>query len=312
MHIAILGGTSQIAKDLARSLSVSGENYLSIYARRPAVVQEWLLDVPNTQFKVLKFEAFTNIKNKFDAIINFVGAGNPARVLSLGSDILRITNEFDQLALNYIKTNPDCRYIFASSGAVFGSDFSKPVNAESLAALNINNLGDSNWYGIAKLYAECLHRSLKENSIVDIRFFNYFSGTQDLYDRFLVTDALRAAKYGVKFKTSPENIKRDYMGPEQVAELILRILNSDAVNVAIDACTKQPVDKFQMLNAMRKNFGLNYEVESKLNILNSTGLKNNYFSENKNAKELFGYDPQKTALEIIVEQAEDCLSRYKM
>lgn len=304
MHIAILGGSSQIAKDLARSLGFQGVHFLSIYARRPEVVRSWLHGSDAERYHVAGFEEFARTKIKFDAVINFVGAGNPARVMHIGAGIYSITNEFDHLALGYIKSNPGCRYIFASSGAVYGSDFSVPVNAASQAVVPINNLTASSWYGTAKLYAECQHRALSNYSIVDIRFFNYFSGTQNLNDRFLVTDVLRAAREGVKFITSSENIVRDYMGPEEVFYLIDSILGSDPVNMSIDGYTKHPVSKFQMLDAMSEKFGLVYEVDDSTMLLNATGSKSNYFSENRLARDAFGYTPKRTALEVILQEAE--------
>jgi nucleoside-diphosphate-sugar epimerase len=304
MHIAILGGSSQIAKDLAKSLGVQGRHSLSIYARRPAVVRDWLHGSAGEHFSVAAFEEFAQTKIKFDAVINFVGAGNPARVMSMGADIYGITSEFDQLALDYITRNPGCQYIFASSGAVYGSDFSVPVNAASHAIVPINNLPPSGWYGIAKLYAECRHRALINYPIVDVRFFNYFSSTQDINDRFLVTDALRAAKDGVKFRTSPENIVRDYMGPQEVLALIGSILSAGPANMAIDGYTKHSVSKFQMLDALREKFGLMYEIDDGAMLLNATGSKNNYFSENRLAHDAFGYMPQRTALEVVLQEAE--------
>lgn len=304
MRIAILGGTSQIAKDLARSFSAHGEYFLSIYARQPAVVRDWLRGGAGSQFHVETFDEFAQTKNKFDAVINFVGAGNPARVMSLGTEIFSITSEFDQLALDYIKKNPECRYIFASSGAVYGTDFSKPANTESCAAVQINNLPASSWYSVAKLYAECRHRALSDYSIVDIRFFNYFSSTQNINDRFLVTDALRAARDGEKFKTSSENIVRDYMGPEEVFALVCCILNEKPANIAVDAYTKKALDKFQMLDAMNEKYGLMYEVDSATEFINATGSKKNYFSENHLAHSAFAYLPRRTALEIVLQQSE--------
>lgn len=304
MHIAILGGTSQIAKDLARSFSAHSQYSLSIYARQPAVVRDWLRGSTGAHFHVETFDEFAQTKNKFDAVINFVGAGNPARVMSLGAEIFSITSEFDQLALDYIKKNPGCRYIFASSGAVYGTDFSKPVNTESCASIQINNLPASSWYGVAKLYAECRHRALSDHSIVDIRFFNYFSSTQNINDRFLVTDALRAARDGERFKTSSENIVRDYMGPEEVLALVCSILNGKPANIAVDTYTKKALDKFQMLDAISKKYGLIYEVDAATEFINATGSKKKYFSENHLAHSAFGYSPRRTALEIVLQQAE--------
>jgi nucleoside-diphosphate-sugar epimerase len=307
MNIAILGATSQIAKDLVLSLSEQGVHTLTLYARRPEVVKRWLAGVGLAErYSADGFDAFGTFEH-FDAIINFVGVGNPAQAVAMGTSIFDVTLFYDQMVLNYLKAHTDCRYIFASSGAVYGGDFSKPVTSASHAVVPINNLPTSSWYGVAKLYAECRHRALSNHPIVDVRFFNYFSSTQDINDRFLVTDALRAVKEGVKFKTSAENIVRDYMGPEEVHSLICSILNSGPVNVSIDGYTKKAVNKFQMLDAFREKFGLAYEVDDEAVLLNATGSKKNYFSENHLAHDVFGFSPQKTALEIVLQQAEDFL-----
>ena len=39
-----------------------------------------------------------------------------------------ITLQYDQLAIDYINKHPACRYIFMSSGAVYGSNFDEPGN----------------------------------------------------------------------------------------------------------------------------------------------------------------------------------------
>jgi hypothetical protein len=42
------------------------------------------------------------------------------------------------------------------------------------------------------MHAEAKHRALFNFSIVDVRVFNYFSHTQDMNARFLITDIVRA------------------------------------------------------------------------------------------------------------------------
>jgi hypothetical protein len=43
--------------------------------------------------------------------------------------------------------------------------------------------------------------------------FNYFSHTQDMNARFLITDIVRAIKNKKIFKTSADNIVRDFITP---------------------------------------------------------------------------------------------------
>lgn len=183
MHIAILGATSQIAKDLVLSFSAEAGKHLHLFARRPDEVKKWLASVDLAgRYPTDDFSEFGN--QEFDAIINFVGSGNPAQTAAMGASILDVTLQYDEIVLGYVRQHPDCRYLFLSSGAAFGSSFDEPANADTKAVIAINDLKPQDWYAVAKLYAECRHRSLPHLPIVDIRVFNYFSRTLDISARF--------------------------------------------------------------------------------------------------------------------------------
>src|SRR5207253_939480 len=113
---------------------------------------------------------------------------------AMSASIFDVTLQYDEMALRYVRDNPECRYIFMRSGAAYGSTFEAPVEANTKAVIAINNLLPQDWYGAAKLHAECRHRSLTDLSIIDVRVFNYFSHTQDIAARFLIMDILRAIR----------------------------------------------------------------------------------------------------------------------
>lgn len=308
-RIAILGATSQIARDLIISFSGSEDKHLYLFARRPEVVVKWLVLVGlSGRYPVESYSGFAKVE--FDAVINFVGVGNPAQAIAMGDSILEITLKYDMLVLNYLQQHPGCRYLFLSSGAVYGSDFDKPVDENSKAIISINQLQAQDWYAIAKLYAECRHRALSHLPIVDIRVFNYFSHTQDVSARFLITDVLRAIQFGDTLTTSSANIVRDYIGPEDFSQLVELILTEPAVNDVVDCYTKAPVDKMTLLSSMSQNFGLLYEVKQIPVGLNATGVKMNYFSKNRRAKK-FKYSPAKSSLESILSEAYRMVSGWK-
>ena len=72
MRIAIMGATSQIAKDLIESYAAQSQHALVLYARRPRAVHEWLVGVNLAQrYSVHDFDAF-GVNEHFDAIMNFV------------------------------------------------------------------------------------------------------------------------------------------------------------------------------------------------------------------------------------------------
>ena len=309
MKIAILGATSQIAKDLIVSFSEYTDYHCILFSREPDSVCSWLHAVGLEGLQQSKgYPVFSD--GSYDAVINFVGVGDPARAKQTGASIFDITYQYDQLALDYVAAHPVCKYIFLSSGAVYGNVFEKPVDRESTAQININWLDSSGWYGVAKLYAESRHRALPEFSIVDMRVFNYFSHTQDISARFLITDLLKAIRDNSLFKTSPVNIVRDFLHPSDFFQLVQCILNAGEINTAVDCYTRAPIDKMTLLGAMEERYGLQYEVDSCANIVNATGLKMNYYSMNRGAEAL-GYKPQLSSLDGIQVELEQIFNSCK-
>ena len=299
--IAILGATSQIAQDLISSYSMHGNCDLFLFARRPDAVTRWLETNGLQRHQAEHFDTF-GADRQFDAIINFVGSGNPAQVAAMGASIFDVTMDYDGMALEYLRSHPSCRYVFMSSGTAYCSGFEKAADEYTRAEVPINNLQPQDWYAVAKLYAECRHRALPTLPIVDIRIFNYFSHTQDISSRYLITDILRAIRSGETLVSSPDNIIRDYIGPDDLYQLISLILAAPPANDVLDCYTRAPVDKMTLLSAMQEQFGLKYEIRTAPAGINATGIKMNYFSTNRRA-EKYGYVPSSTSLETVLHEA---------
>ena len=303
MRVAILGATSQIAKDLILSFASHDQHELVLYARRPEVLAQWMKQVqPVPRYAVADYAAFT-INEHFDAILNFVGVGNPAQAATMGASILDVTLQYDEKALGYVRQHPNCRYIFLSSGAAYGSNFEAPADANTKALIDINHLQPQDWYGVAKLHAECRHRSLAHLPIVDIRIFNYFSHTQNIEARFLITDILRAIRDKTVLQTSSDYIVRDYLHPSDFYQLVCMMLAAPPTNATVDAYSKAPIAKPTLLTAMQDKFGLQYKSVKLSSGINATGSKPYYYSENKMAAH-FGYRSMLTSLEGIEKEVE--------
>jgi nucleoside-diphosphate-sugar epimerase len=307
MRIAILGATSQIAKDLVLSFAAHANHELRLFARRPETVKEWMsYNGLSNLISVSNFDEF-GVDEQFVAILNFVGVGNPAQAVAMGASIFDATLKYDEMALNYLSRHPDCRYVFLSSGAAYGSNFEQPVDGNNRAVISINHLQPQEWYAVAKLHAECRHRSLPHLPIVDVRVFNYFSHTQDISARFFITDILRAIQSGETLITSSDNIVRDYIGPDDFFKLVSLILAQPPINEVVDCYTQAPVDKMTLLTSMNDRFGLRYEVSNAPAGVNATGVKMNYYSNNRRA-EGFGYVPSKNSLQTVLDEAFLALS----
>jgi len=303
MRLAILGATSQIAKDLVLSFAEQGSPEIVLYARRPEVVSQWLSRIGLAgRYAVADFAAF-GTDESFDAVLNFVGVGDPAQAKTMGAAIFDVTLEYDELALDYVRKHPDCRYIFLSSGAAYGASFDSPVDENTKAVIAINDLQPQDWYGVAKLHAECRHRAMAHLPIVDIRVFNYFSHTQDMEARFLITDIVRAIRDKTVLKTSAANMMRDYLHPSDFCRLISAILAAPATNVVLDCYSKAPIDKISLLEQLKIKFGLQYEILQNTNGINATGIKPHYRSLSKRAKE-FGYQPMLTSIDGVLHEID--------
>lgn len=257
------------------------------------------------RYPVDEFAVFPS--HEFDAVINFVGIGNPAQALVMGNSIFDITLRFDEMVLEYLQAHPMCRYLFLSSGAAYGSSFSEPVNCDTPAIVSINKLEPHEWYGVAKLHAECRHRSHPELSIIDIRVFNYFSHTQDIEARFLITDILRAIRDKTVLKTSSDYMVRDYLHPSDFYNLVNTLIAVPATNAVVDCYSRAPIDKPNLLEAMQNEFGLHYEITEAAKNVNATGNKPHYYSLNARAAD-FGYQPALTSLQGILSESQIVLA----
>src|SRR5262245_58213755 len=100
MRIAMLGATSQLARDLILTFGRDGGAELQLFARRPEAVAAWLAAVGLAgRFSAADFGDFPG--GSYDAVVNFVGAGDPARAAAMGAAIFDLTLQFDELALEY-------------------------------------------------------------------------------------------------------------------------------------------------------------------------------------------------------------------
>lgn len=272
MKIAILGETSVIAQDMVQRFNPAYKLYL--YNRSNA-------------------QNFP--KRRYDVVINFVGCGSPVKAASMGRDILRVTEQYDDIALEYLDSHPETKYIFLSSGAVYGGSFNNPVTKESMTVLPLNT-GKINWYSAAKIIAECKHRA-SPHSVVDIRVFNYFSPRQSLDAGFMMTSMMDCIINTKKFYMARSPMVRDWISPDDLHQLVEIIMHTPDINMAVDCYSSKPLSSVALAQIMSTSFGLEWEYA------NLPVGKKSYFSTNYVAEEL-GYTPTKSSLETVVETSK--------
>ncbi|MBU0699890.1 NAD(P)-dependent oxidoreductase [bacterium] len=301
MKIAILGATSHIAKGLIYNFNQEGNYELFLFARSIESVQDFLRSIQCE--KGIHLRSFDKLnKEKYDVIINCIGISSSSDFKERVSSYFRLTEQFDNLVIDYINDHPDTLYINFSSGAVYGTDFSAPVDESTCSRWDINHITEADYYGIAKLNSEAKHRALRDLNIVDLRVFGYFSRFIDLKSCFLLAEIISCVKKRKEFVTTPDNIVRDYIHPKDLMLLIKSCINKFFINYVFDVYSFKPVAKFEILDYFVSQYGLKCTVKESIKISAVTGIKNNYYSNSRKAEDI-NYKPQFTSMDSIIQES---------
>ena len=306
--IAILGSTSHIAKGLITNFSKNPEVALFLFARSTDELSRFLrlMKLPKEDINCLRFEDFLN--GRYDVVINCVGKRTPSSMKKGEDNIFRLTEQFDDLCIDYLQKHKGALYINFSSGAVYGTEFPSPAGVGSKNQINVNELGESHYYSIAKLNSEAKHRSYENLRITDLRVFAYFSRFIDLKTKYLITEIINSIANKSVFKTGENNIIRDYVGDEDLFSLVCKCIENGSSG-AYDVYSRAPVEKFEILNSFHEKFGLRYKISETINSpLSISGPKWMYYSTNKKSKKL-GYAPKYGSLELLIKETEIILRK---
>lgn len=296
--IAILGATGYIGRSLARRFAEAGEP-LVLFARDPSRLADEAWPGSVSLRAIASFDAAD-----FGLVINAIGAGDPARVASMGAEILDVTHAWDHRVLTTM--GPGTRYVFLSSGAVYGA-FDAPVDENSEICLPVNRLGAVPPYTISKLYAEARHRHAPDRAILDLRVFAYADAAISLAGGFFLAELARSVAARTPFVTSPTDMVRDYAGADELAALIRCWLCTGAPNVAADLYSKSAVGKLDLIAEVRRRYGIEIRMEAQASA-SPTGTKPLYVSRH-HAAAAFGYAPERTSLEIVTAMLDQVAAR---
>lgn len=302
LDIAIIGATGHVGKVLTAGLAETHE--ITLYARRPEVAAAFAAGISS---RIAAEPLHSLGKRGHAALINCIGGGDPSMITSGLLDVYSVTALADELALNYLSDHPNCRLVNFSSGAAYCSDFVEPAYDGTPTALSAGHLRDDQHYGLAKLASEGRHRAAKKHAIIDVRLFSLFTRFIDQESGFLMNGVLQSLRSDSAFLTSPVDHVRDYVSPSDLVSLVDVMLGSAPANCAVDVYSAAPVGKFELLEELANQFGLVYFVDESLAPLSATGVKPAYYSTSQ-AAAAFGYTPEKTSLEAIVEELEELLA----
>ncbi|RCX19009.1 nucleoside-diphosphate-sugar epimerase [Fontibacillus phaseoli] len=300
--IAILGASGHVGKNVTKFLSEKPNYRIYLFVRSQRKMVSFLREnkmMNNDNISIFTYEDFR--QGMYDIVINCIGIGDPNELLRQPYRIFQITEEFDNLVLNYIGNNSNTLYINFSSGAIYGTDFNEEASESKLASIDINHLGIKDFYGISKLHMEAKHRSLANNFIVDIRIFGFFSRYIDRNSSFFLNDVTNSILNNKPLITSRQNMIRDYIHPSDLMLLIECCIDKHSINTSYDAYSLNPVTKVEIIEQCIMEHKLQVQYQNDAGQSQSvTGSKSNYYSVNKSAAEI-GYCPSYSSMKCVLE-----------
>jgi nucleoside-diphosphate-sugar epimerase len=289
--IAVLGATGYVGRSIGRVLADEGHP-VAMFARnlRKLSDQAW---PPAVELRDLaSFRAAD-----FSLVINAIGAGDPILVRSLGADILDVTAFWDQRVLDSM--GPQTRYVFLSSGAIYGTKFDQPVGSDSEISLPVNFLDRVPPYTMAKLQAEMRHRLARSRAILDVRIFGYADPSIDLSGGFFLAELVRSIRDRKVFVTSSEDMVRDYSGARELRALIGDWERSGAPNCPLDLYTISPASKHDLLEIFKARYDLKIDYVADTGS-NPTSAKRFYASSHRVAADL-GFRPMRDTVRVLTD-----------
>jgi len=309
IKIAFVGATSQISMGLIESFA-QFENYeLYLYARSMAKLDLFISSI-KTKCNITTddFEKFDT--REYNLIINCIGVVNFKKQEVISGEIFFLTEQFDNMILQYMLRYPDTQYVNFSSGAVYGSEFSDGADKNTGSLIYVNRISDMDFYRIAKINSEAKHRSMKDLKIIDLRVFAYFSKYISMSTGLFITEVINSVLEHKTFITNSSNMVRDYIGPDDLFLLVKCCLTNPNNNTAFDVYSKGSVTKFEVLDYFEKKYGFKYEIQEDFFISTTTGYKSNYYSKNRSANQI-GYEPQYSSLDVIIKGSEQIMKIKK-
>lgn len=228
----------------------------------------------------------------YDAIINCIGYGNPTDIERAGPDLFFVTEKYDNLALNYLKTHEETKYVFISSGVVHST-------------VDVNHITKQSFYLIPKINAEAKHRALPKFNIIDIRLFSFFTRYTKLDAGFFMSTLIKAVKENREFITDESIMIRDYINPKDLVSLIKICISQNPINDAFDIYSLKPAEKFDITSYFQEKYNLKIKIVRKMESFTSVN-KHIYVSEDsiRNSKTaILGYVPKFTSMQTIKEES---------
>lgn len=295
-RVALFGATGHIGKGIICKYPAN-EWQLTLFSRNAANVGRFL-DEQSLTYKFVEIRGYDDfLGGDYDVVINAAGPGDPGKIRESSADILEITEYFDNLVLRYLANHPTSAYINISTGALYGDANEGMACETSLFSVPLNKPADRYfWYRVAKLNSEAKHRAQPRLPIADIRVFGYFTRFIDPNGTFFLSEVVRCLQDKRSFDTDDSDFVRDYIGMDEIMDLIEKLINAGIPNGAYDIYSARPTTKWQLLEVLRQRFELSCK-----NPPEHRKLCPSVISHYDRIAGI-GYHPRRTSIEVVVSE----------
>lgn len=258
LSVLVFGASSQIARDTIDNnwLNEIACDRIVLFGRSVPQLEsyyEHLID-SRRQVKCATYNDWFNYSNIFQPAIalNFVGRGSPKSVSALDKEFLLQTDRLDRLLIDWAEQSSERKYIYFSSGAVYGSLIGQQgvTFADLVSAIDTSDI-----YRKSKLNAEDNH-SRSKAKIIDLRIFCYCPKQWSAKSDFFVDQLISHIKSCDVMTIDPRDFKRDFCDYEAVRQALQHLITR-VDGGRYDISSSQPISKLELLKSLAIPFGLN-------------------------------------------------------
>lgn len=266
MRLILAGGNSPLGRDLRAELSRLG--YSCVFMSRSPRAGELAYSSLNQE--------------KPDAILNLIG-GNRQSVST--SDVEYALMLGQALLLRAIELS--IPLVHLSSGSVL-----QPTTGSVSSNAPLRRPPFQSTYEELKVRFEELHEAHSaSNCTLDLRLFSFVGQTFLTSSPYFLAEAFAAIRDLRVLECTSDDFVRDYSGASEVAAAIDSAFRH-GVRGKANIWSKKPVSKFEMLEGLRQEFGLNFKI-----IAGESNSTSHYHSGPE--PQLVGFDPP-SSLEVIL------------
>jgi hypothetical protein len=295
-RLAVLGGNGQIGIDVARTWAVRNLGQVHLFSRRSdeteAAFRVWVPDEIDSGWDSCHYDSF--FSQEYDIIVNAVGNGRLSQMAGHAETFSSVSLFYDDLCRDYLSAHPQTLCAFISSGLVYGSSATWPVEDAVPDLSKLDASSPARIYQGIKREIEARHHAHDNLNFYDLRVFGWFSRHMALKDSFFLSEVATAWIDGTQFRTGSEDMLRDYISGTELVDMLCGLLAYRPSPGGFNLCSLAPTTKWDLLSALIEQGLEVITSESPQRFLGRRTSPSNLYSARN-----VGFVPKRSSFEIV-------------